>query len=351
MKLSRSEFIVLREVLKSKEKGLSYNELLRVLRDRLSNQGLSDALKGLQMKSLIYRDFMNKAKGSHAVYRSTATSFDAVYVNDMAEFLVSNDAATTKISLPASRFETNCLYPGVTLISEARETFAVLGENHDFGTKLRDAAQHVISAWLEHKQKSYNEHSLEVVKDYEEALAKYLWLFECQMKKWTPGAVNELKLGPYNYVDPLEMVESAGDIDWPLEKYHIDEEGLGLRKKNFPNADDELSRTSVEGLRKLKRTVYHKEKKRAYEEYLKSLIPPKTVVLMDFRLSAESARKQFTGETESAEYTSGESVSDLGFPTKSAFQEAKERYGKKEPDPARRPDRDEPEKDIQEVGG
>ena len=79
------------------------------------------------------------------------------------------------------------------------------------------------------------------------------------------------------------------------------------------------------------------ERKRGYEEYLKSLIPPKTVLLMDFRLSTESERKHFTGGTESTEQ-SGKGGSLFGIPMrKSAFEEAKERYGRREPDPSDRP--------------
>jgi hypothetical protein len=322
MKLSRSEFKVLREVLKYEEKGISYNELLKRLTDRLSNQGLSDALKALQVKSLIFRDFMSKTKGSHAVYRSTGTSFEAVYANDVAEFLVSVGATTTRISLPSSRFETSSLYPHVSLVSEAREAFASLKENKELGMKVRSAGQQVASAWVEYRQNHYNEHSLEVVKEYEEALAKYLWVSKCQMKRWAPGAVNDLKAGPYNFFDPLDMVENVGNIDHPLRKYQIDEEHMEWRQKGFPNEDDELSRMSVDGLRKLKRTVYDKEKKRTYEEYLKSLIPPKAVLLMDFRLSTESAWKHFTGEAESREQSGQEPESFFGIPIKkSAFEE------------------------------
>lgn len=340
MKLSRSEFLVLREILKSEKEGASYNVLLKTLKDRLSNQGLSDALKALQVKTLIFRDFMSKTKGSHAVYRSTRSSFEAVYVNDVAEFLVSEGAAATGVSLPSSRFETSSLYPHVSLVSEAKEAFASLKENKDIGVKLLGAAQQVASAWVEYRQNHYNEHTLEVVKEYEQALAEYLWLFKCQTKRWAPGAVNDLKAGPYDFVDPLDMVENAGNIDHPLQKYQIDEEHFEWRQRGFPNADDELSRMSVEGLRKLKRIVYDKEKKRAYEVYLRSLTPPKTVLLMDFRLSTVSAWKHFTGEMESREQSGEEPESFFGIPIKkSAFEEAKERYGRKEPDQAPGPSR------------
>lgn len=339
MKLSRSEFLVLREVLRSEEKGAPYNELLKRLNDRLSNQGLSDALKALQLKSLIFRDFMSKTKGSHAVYRSTGSSFEAVYANDVAEFLVSEDATATKISLPASRFETGSLSAHVSLLSEGKEAFASLKAGKEIGMKLLGAAQEVASAWVEYRQSHYNEHALEVVREYEQALAEYLWLFKCQMKRWAPGVVNDLKAGPYDFFDPLDMVESAGNVDHPLRKYQIDEDRLGWRRNAFPHADDELSRMSVKGLRNLKSIVYDKEKKRGYEEYLKSLIPPKTVLLMDFRLSTESGRKHFTGGTESTERSGKGLESFFGIPMrKSAFEEAKERYGRKEPDPADRPD-------------
>lgn len=329
MKVSRSEFLVLREILKS-EKGLPFNKLLMALRGRLSPQGLSDALKNLQGKSLIYRDFMTKTKGSHALYKSTATSFDTLFTNDMAEFLVSKEAARTGISLPAPTFATSCLSPSATLVSEAREAFGVL-ENEDFGTKLWGAAQHIVSVWLEYRQRNYNDHSLKVVKEYEEALARYLWLFECQMKRWAPLAVNDLKKGPYNYVDPLDMIEGTDNIDWPLQKYHITEEELEESHKKFPNSDSELGKLSAEELRKLKAIVYNKKKRQTYEEYLKFLIPPKTVLLLDFRLSAISAKKQITGKIESAENADEEP--DIGIPIagKSAFQEAEEEYGKKEP--------------------
>ena len=333
MRLSRSEFIVLREVLKSEKRGLSYNELLKTLRNRLSNQGLSDALKGLQVKSLVYRDSTSgKAKGSHAVYKSTAASFDAVYSNDLAEFLVSSDAGLIRVSLPSQRFDTSCFDPSVTLVSTARETFTHAKEDKEFGAKLLAAAQHVVSMWLEHRQKRYNERSLEVVKEYEEALATYLWLFQCQLKRWAPGASNDLKAGRYDYVDPLDMVESVGNVDWPLNKHHISADELEMRKKNFPNVNDDLSRLSAEGLGRLKRMVYDKKRKRAYEEYLKSLIPPKMAIVMDFGISAEAARKSFTGEAESRDYPGEESESFDGIVSRSAFEEAKRAYGKKEPE-------------------
>jgi hypothetical protein len=346
MKLSRSEFLVLREILRSEERGVSYNVLLKTLRNRLSNQGLSDALKGLQVKSLIFRDFMSKTKGSHAVYRSTRSSFEAVYANDVAEFLVSEGVTTSGVSLPSSKFETGSLYPHVSLVSEVREEFAPLKENKDLGVKLRGVAQHVASAWVEYKQNHCNEHSLEVVKEYEQALAEYLWLFECQTKRWAPGAANDLKAGRYNFLDPLDMVENAGNIDHPLRKYQIDEEHLEWRRKSFPNADDKLSRTSVEELQKLKSVVYDKEKKRTYEEYLKSLIPPKTVLLMDFRLSTESAWKHFTGEVESRDYVGGEPESFAGIISRSAFGEAMRAYGRKEPEPGPEPGHDRLEEGV-----
>ena len=333
MRLSRSEFIVLREVLKSEKKGLSYNELLKMLRNRLSNQGLSDALKSLQVKSLVYRDFTSgKAKGSHAVYKSTAASFDAVYANDLAEFLVSSDAGLIRVSLPSQRFDTSCFDPSVTLVSTAKETFAHAKEDKEFGAKLLAAAQHVVSMWLEHRQKRYNEQSLKVVAEYEEALATYLWLFQCQMKKWAPGASNDLKAGGYDYVDPLDRVESAGSIDWPLDKYHITADELEMRKKNFPNVNDDLSRLSAEGLGKLRKLVNDKKRKRVYEEYLRSLIPPKIAMVMDFGISGEAARKSFTGEAESRDSPGEESESFDGIVSRSAFEEAKRVYGKKEPE-------------------
>lgn len=349
MKLSRSEFIVLREVLKSDKKGRSYNELLKMLKDRLSNQGLSDALKGLQMKSLIYRDFMSsKAKGSHAVYKSTAASFGAMYANDLGEFLVSSDTSMTHVSLPPLPFATSCFYPSVTLVSIAEESFTVLKENKEFGTELHAVAQHIVSAWLKHRQKSYNEQSLKAASEYEEALATYLRLFRCQMKRWTPNAINKLKPSHYDYLDPLDRVESAGNIDWPLTKYHITAEELQKRReKNFPQADDDLGKTSAEDLRRLKRVVYDKEKKRAYEGYLKSLIPPKTVLLMDFGISRETARKSLTGEMESRDCASGEPESFAGIISRSAFAEAKREHGRKEPERTPEPNHDEPKDDVQ----
>jgi hypothetical protein len=285
MKLSRSEFLVLKKVMESKEKGLSYNELLRTLVGELSNQGLSDALKSLQLKNLLRRDFMTRTKGSHAMYKTTVVSLEALYTHDVADFIVSKDVVMQHIPTPVQAFESSCFYPSVTMIRQPGEAFEVPEENENFGKRLWDAAQHMVSVWLTYRQKHYNENSIKVIREYEVAFARYLWLFSCQTKKWAPGADNtHLKGGPYNYVDPLELVQRKGNLDWPLKKYRITEEELKLRHNNFPQ-DDELGRVSIVGLRKLKAVVYNKEMREMYEVYLRSLIPPKAVVLIDFGVS------------------------------------------------------------------
>jgi hypothetical protein len=283
MKLSRSESLVLRKIMESEEKGLSYNELSRTLKGELSNQGLSDALKGLQLKDLVHRDFMGRTKGSHAMYRSTATTTGVLYANDIADFIASRDVVADDIPTPTRLFETSCFYPFFTMIRSPGEAFGAPEVKEDLGKKLGDAAQHIVSVWLAYRQKHYNENSLEVAREYEDAFARYLWLFACQTRKWAPGAVNEpLKKGPYTFVDTLELVESKGNLDWPLEKYQITEEEHQQRRKNFPWLDEELGKMSVKELRKLKAVVYNKKKKEMYEMYLRSLIPPRTVVLIDF---------------------------------------------------------------------
>ena len=291
VKLSRSESLVLMKIMESKEKGLSYNELLRTLKGELSNQGLSDALKGLQLKNLVHRDFMGRTKGSHAMYKSTATTMDALYTNDIADFVASRDVVTEQIPTPIQLFDTPCFYPIFTMFRSRGEAFEAPEEKEDLGKKLRDAAQHMVSVWLAYRRKHYNENSLEVVKEYEDAFARYLWLFGCQTKEWAPGAVNDhLKKGPYNYVDTLELVERKGNLDWPLQKYHITEEEHQRRRKNFPRLDEELGKMSVKELRKVKAVVYNKKKKEMYEVYLQSLIPPRAVVLIDFGVSTSSGQ-------------------------------------------------------------
>ncbi len=285
VKLSRSEFLVLRETLRSKGEGLSNKELAMALKGKLSDQGLADALKGLQSKALVYRDAMSKSKikGAHALYKSTATSSEELFLNEVAEFVLSEETATIPLSVTPAPFATaTCLYPSASLASEATDPFSALIEDEDLGRRLWDVAQCITSTWLDYRGKNYNEGSLKVVGEYEEALATYLWLFHCHLRRWAPGATNELRDGPCNYVDPLDMVLSSHSIDWLLEKYHISEEGLERRHKNFPNTDDGLGRLGVEGLRGLKAIVFNRRKKRIYEEYLKSLVPPKTLMLLDF---------------------------------------------------------------------
>lgn len=330
MRLSRSEFLVLREILKS-EGGLSHNNLLKALTGRLSGQGLADALKSLQVKGLLYRDFMSKTKGSHALYKSTANSFDAVYANDMAEFVASKEVMMVHVSLPTQSFETSCLRPRVTMLTQPGEVLGRLKENEDFGKKLWGAAQHIISAWLESRQKNYNPDSLKVVKEYEEALAKYYSLFQCQMKKWAPGSANELRASHWNYVDPLDMIEATGNVDWPLRKYRALEEEFESLPKSFPHEEDESAKRSAAERRKLKAIVYNEKKRKMYEDYLKALIIPKTAVLMDFGVSITSARKHGTGEDESWEKPEGEPEPEIPIRRKSAFQAAKEEFGKEKP--------------------
>jgi hypothetical protein len=282
--------------MESEEKGLSYNELLRTLRGELSNQGLSDALKGLQLKNLVHRDFMGRTKGSHAMYRSTATTIDALYTNDIADFVASRDVVTEDIPTPIQLFETPCFHPIVTMIKSPGEAFEAPEVKENLGKKLGDAARHIVSVWLAYSQKHYSENLLEVVREYEDALARYLWLFGCQTKKWAPGAANEhLKRGPYNYVDTLELVERKGNLDWPLQKHHITEEKHQRHHKNFPRLDDELGNMSVKELRELKAVVYNKKKRETYEVYLRSLIPPKAVVLIDFGVMSHTGQK-WSGE-------------------------------------------------------
>jgi hypothetical protein len=293
VKLSRSESLVLRKIMESEEKGLSYNELSRTLKGELSNQGLSDALKGLQLRNLVHRDFMGRTRGSHAMYKSTATSIDALYTNDIAGFVASRDVVTEHIPTPIQLFETPCFHPIVTMIRSPGEAFEAPEEKENLGKKLRDAAEYIVSAWLAYRQKHYNENSLEVVKEYEDAFARYLWLFACQTKKWAPGAVNEhLKKGPYTFVDTLELVERKGNLDWPLQKYHITEEEHQRRRKNFPRLDDELGPMSVKELRKVKAVVYNRKKREMYETYLRSLIPPKNLVLIDFGVLPKTGQKR-----------------------------------------------------------
>jgi len=228
------------------------------------------------------------------MYKSTATTMGALYTNDVADFVASRDVVTERIPTPAQPFETPCFYPIITMIRSPGEAFEAPEEEENLGKKLADAGRHIVSVWLAYRQKHYNESSLEVVREYEDAFARYLWLFGCQTKKWAPGAVNEhLKKGPYNYVDTLELVERKGNLDWPLQKYHITEEEHQRRHKNFPRLDDELGKMSVKELRKLKAVVHNKKKREIYEVYLRSLIPPKTVVLIDFGVLPHTGQKWF----------------------------------------------------------
>src|ERR1039457_769136 len=124
MKMSRSESMVLREIVRSKDRGLSNKEIASELSERLSPQGLADALKVLQSKGLIFRDILasEKVAGAHASYKSTAASFEPVFLNDAAEFILSKETVTIEPSIGPSLFDTvHCLYPSVRLMSEAKD--------------------------------------------------------------------------------------------------------------------------------------------------------------------------------------------------------------------------------------
>ena len=291
----------MREIVRSKDQGLSNKELARALTKRLSAQGLADALKVLQSKGLIFRDIMasEKISGAHASYKSTAASFEPVFLNDAAEFVLSEETARIHLSIATPRFDTaNCLYPSVTLMSEAKNPFSTLRDNESFRRKLRDVVDQVITTWLDYRIKAYDQRSLKIVEEYEDALASYLRLFDCKLQRWAPKAAKEATGTRYTFVDPLDLVESAHSVDWPLKKHQFTEEGLRQRHKDLPNADDELGRLSVEKFRKLKAIVYDETKKRAYEGYLKSLVPPKTLMLLDFGVSGESVRKHLRSQRE-----------------------------------------------------
>jgi hypothetical protein len=312
---------------------VSNKELAKGLGDRLSHQGLADALKSLQAKGLIYKDAMSKRNGAHALYKSTTVSAEAVFRNDAAEFLLSKETALTPLALVAPPL-TSGIYPSATLASGANSPLSNLRKNEDFGRKLWDAAQCIVSTWLDYRWRNYNVKHLTVVKRYEEALATYLLLFGCQLKRWAPAASNEPRhQGSYSLVDPLDMVENSQGIDWLLNKYHITEEELEKRHKDFPKADDELGTMSAEQLGKLRATLFNGRKRRIYEEYLRALALPKTTVLLDFGLSSASGTKHFIAQTESREST--EEVSDdspfiVVSDRKSAFQKANEEFGRKE---------------------
>ena len=300
MKMSRSESMVLREIVRSKDRGLSNKEVASALSERLSPQGLAHALKVLQSKGLVYRDILasEKISGAHASYKSTAASFEPVFLNDAAEFILSKETATIEPSIGPSLFYTaNCLYPRVRLMSEAKDPFSTLRDNEDFGRKLRDVTDLVTSTWLDYRMKTYDQRSLKIVEEYEDALASYLSIFGCKLRRWAPGAAKEVMDIHHRFVDPFDMVGSYHSIDWPLKKYHMFEEELEWHHENFPNADDELSGLS-EQLRKLNAIVYDKRKKRVYEEYLKALVPHKTLMLLDFGVSGASLRKHAKSQEE-----------------------------------------------------
>lgn len=285
----------MRAILTSGDDGMSNKEIAIALTGALSPQGLANALKALQTKGLVYRDIApgKKISGAHASYRSTAASFEPAFVNNAAEFMLSKEAAMIHLPIATSPPVTaNCLFPSAALISETKEPFRTLGDDADLGRRLRDVANRVTSAWLDYRMGSYGADSLRIVTEYEDALATYLRLFECKLQRWVPQTAREPPpRGPYSFVDPLDMVEHAHSIDWPLKKYHITEEELEQRHALFPHAGDELDRLSVKELRKLKAVVYNRRKKRIYEEYLKALVPPKTLLLLDFGLSSASLRE------------------------------------------------------------
>ena len=183
-----------------------------------------------------------------------------------------------------------------------------------------------------------------MVKRYEKALATYLLLFRCQLKRWAPATSNGHPYqGSYNLVDPMDIVENSHGIDWLLIRYHITEEELEKRHKDSPKADDELGAVTTEQLGKLRATLFKGKKKRVYEEYLRALALPKTAVLLDFGLSSASWTKHFIAQTESHESTEeGEEVNDESSfvvisDRKSAFQQAKEEFGRKESAAKERP--------------
>lgn len=147
---SRSEFIVLRDILKSGSIGVSNRELAKGLGDRLSHQGLADALKSLQAKGFIYKDAIGKMNGAHALYKSTAISAEAAFRNDMAEFLLSKETALTPLSVVAPPFATSGIYPSAALATGANSPLSSLRKNEDLGRKLLDAAQCIVSAWLDY---------------------------------------------------------------------------------------------------------------------------------------------------------------------------------------------------------
>ncbi len=302
MKLSRSESLVMREILKSLDRGMSNKELAKALTKRLSPQGLANALKTLQAKGFIYRDIMaTKISGAHASYRSTAASFEPMFLNNAAEFMLSKEATMIRPSIATAPSDTaNCLFPAATLMSEAKEPFLALEDDEDFGRKLRDVTDRLASAWLDYRMRTYDAQSLKIVEEYEDALSTYLRLFECKLQRWAPGAAKEVPGGSYTFADPLDLVENSHShsIDWPLKKHHMTEKELEQRHADTPNASDALGRLTVGEFRKLKGIAYNERKKRIYEEYLKALVPPKTLLLLDFGLSGASVGEHLKGQIE-----------------------------------------------------
>ncbi len=285
---------------------MSNKELAKALTKRLSPQGLADALKTLQAKGFIYRDIMatKKIRGAHASYKSKAASFGPVFLNSAAEFMLSKEAAMIHLPIATAPAETaNCLSPSATLMVEGKEPFSALRDDKDLGRKLHDVTDRVASAWLDHRMRTYDAQSLKVVEEYEDALSTYLRLFECKLQRWAPGTAKEVPGGSYTFADPLDLVvySHSHSIDWPLKKHLMTEEELEERHADFPDTGDALGRLSVGEFRKLKAIVYDARKKRIYEEYLKALVPPKTLLLLDFGLSSAPTREHLNSQFETVD--------------------------------------------------
>jgi len=224
-----------------------------------------------------------------------------VFVHHVAEFLTAPERAITGLGSQAF------------VVGSADDKYTALEDTPEFRAITEKLDELMSAALLKQRKEWYGEKRLLELKEYEDALERFLYWGGCRLKRYVSSTIIKTDSGKFYYLEPSpDYVER--DLDWVLWKYRIwdgprTDDFLTRRARKAGRNGEEIScdakersvsrfvksrasdlGVSEEEVYEVLEVVYDVRKSKPYVDFVKSL-DARYVFLYSPKLFADAVKK------------------------------------------------------------
>lgn len=273
--LNRSQSETLRMIIGSGDDGLSFTELKRSFPGKISERGLTDALRALEKAGLIQRDRWLRSKGARAKYRITHPGPVELVISDVVRFLQQE---------PTTQHYTGVFWMGL-LVSSGKELGLVLNEDQEYNHAYLKVFLTVHDKWVKHVLKSYEDNGrqreLKIIAKCEEAVLDCCKAYNLGIESPFTKAVMAIDNIAKVRLNVIEMSDTLGTIPGQPERRlsYVDLLCKTMERKDQEGSSPTDAKSKAEPCRKF---LERRSNKRVYEAFLSRCTVPQSVLFMPF---------------------------------------------------------------------